>query len=63
MTLKRDMQEMQQKTVERRRKVSHFIISINIVSSNHYSDFYLRHASGLETFKLSYRQKFLQSYR
>jgi integrase len=43
--------------------VSHFLISLNIVSSNGYSDFYLRHAASLILVNLSYRPKFLQNYR
>jgi len=43
--------------------VSRFLISLNIVSSNGYSDFYLRHTSSIVLATVSYRPKFLQSYR
>jgi hypothetical protein len=53
--LKRERQEILSKAVERGQKVSHFLISLSIVSSNDYSDFYLRHAFSTAFAKLPYR--------
>jgi hypothetical protein len=53
--LKRDRQEILSKAVERGQKVSHFLISLNIVSSKGYSDFYLRQAFSTAFTKLPYR--------
>ena len=44
-------------------KVSQFLISLNIVSSNGYSDYYLRHASRLVLASGAYRPKFRDYYR
>lgn len=43
--------------------MSQFLISLNIVSSNGYSDYYLRHASRLVLASGAYRPKFRDYYR
>ena len=43
--------------------MSHFRISLNIVLSNGYSDYYLRHASRLVLASGAYRPKFRDYYR
>ena len=43
--------------------MSQFFISLNIVSSNGYSDYYLRHASRLVLASGAYRPKFRDYYR
>ena len=51
------------KSDETGQKVSQFLISLNIVSSNGYSDYYLRHASRLVLASGAYRPKFRDYYR
>src|SRR5215510_4677667 len=54
--LKRDTLEMPLEAVKQGKKCLVF-------SSNGYSDFYLRHTSSIVLATVSYRPKFLQSYR